>query len=263
MRVGFIGMGSMGSAIALGLLDSGLVAGQDLVFSTHSGATKDHRVARAGARPADSNLQVAQQCDVLVIAVKPHQFAQVLDPLAPELASDTVLVSIAGGLTLADLQALAPRQPWVRVMPNVGAQVRQSATALVACDKVSPAQLSQVRGLFEALGTVFELPENLFSAFTPVAGCAPAWTFVYANALAEAALALGLPKQAGLQAAAQMLKGSAQLLERALEDGKNPLDLVTSVCSPGGSTIAGLLAGQDAGFAASTVKMVQAAAQKS
>lgn len=260
MKLGFIGMGAMGSAIAAGALRRGFVKACDLSFSDPSVTPGSHPLTKEfGASQVASNRELVRTVDAVVIAVKPKHIASVLTEISPELGGKLV-ISIAGGVDLSHLESwLTPDNPIVRVMPNLNAQVNAAMSALCANATVSSDQKQYASNLFNAVGRTVDLEESLFPAFTAIAGCAPAWTYTYVEALAKAGVAAGLTKATAIESATQMLLGSALVLQDGLEKGAHPGQLVDRVCSPGGSTIAGLLAGEDAGFSRTVVRMVQGA----
>lgn len=262
MKVGFIGLGSMASAIATGMVKSGLVKGEDIYYSTSTTPVGGHKVGNElGCIHLKSNVEVVEKSDVVIVATKPKTFPQVLSEIRSAVAEHgPIIVSVAGGFTIADmLEYLGPQAAVVRTMPNVAAEVGESITALCSGGATTPAQFETVVEIFDAVGQIIVLPESSFNAFTPIAGCSPAWVFAFIEALARGALAEGLSKKDALAIATQAVKGSAILMDKALWDGKLPGEMIDSVTSPGGSTIAGLLAGEEAGFSPAVVKMVQAA----
>lgn len=258
MKLGFIGMGSMGSAIATGVLKAEFVSPSDLFFTDTAPGDKP-LTTEFGATRCQNNAQLLSTVDTVVLAVKPKHLPGVLAEIKPVLG-DTLVVSIAGGVPLSVLEAgLAPDARVVRVMPNINALVGASMSAVCGGTSATTEDRQFALDLFNAVGQAIELEESLFGAFTALAGCAPAWTYTYVEALAKAGVAAGLTKADATLAATQMLLGSARMLAAGIEKGQHPGQLVDAVCSPGGSTIAGLLAGEDVGFSAAVVRMVQAA----
>lgn len=257
--IGFIGAGAMGSAIMQGAMSKGH---SDIVFSEAHDERARALAAQTGARHA-TNIEVVQEASVVILAVKPNVMGGVLDEIADAAKErGTVLVSIAAGTTLETLAAhLAPNQPIVRVMPNVAAQIGQSMSALCPNEYVDADSLDAVRAIFEAVGKVEILAEKDFAAFAAIAGCSPAFTFEYIDALARGAVANGIPKAQAVRIAAQAVLGSAALvLERAPEH--TPATLADLVQSPGGTTVVGVVALEEAGFGRATVKAVQASVDK-
>ena len=261
--IGFIGTGAMGSAIMRGVISAGLVAASDVVCSDHDAAAAKALSEELGVRAVASNAEVvtAVGAGVTILAVKPPVVASVLAEIREAAAAaGTVIASIATGTPIAALAAgLEPSQPIVRVMPNVAAQVGAGVAALCPGAGVTAAQLGAVRAVFEAVGIALEVPEKDFSAFAAIAGCSPAWTFAYIDALSRGALAAGMRKDDSLRIAAQAVLGSAQLALQALDSSIRPQALIDTVTSPGGTTIAGLIAAEREGFSNATVAAVTAA----
>lgn len=258
MKLGFIGMGAMGSAIASGALQAGFIKAADLFFT--DGAPGKNRLATEfGATQLADNAKLLEEVDAVLIAVKPKHIGSVLAEVKP-LLGNKLLISIAGGVPLANLEGgLGDGARVVRVMPNINALVGASMSAICGGSEATEADRKLALDLFGAIGHAIELEETLFGAFTALAGCAPAWAFTFVEALAKAGVAAGLTKTQAVESATQMLLGSALMLQDGLSKGQHPGQLVDAVSSPGGSTIAGLLAGEDAGFSAAVVRMVEGA----
>lgn len=260
MKVGFVGAGSMAGAIARGVVKAGVVPGTDIVITSRTPATRTALATTVGGRAAWDATEVAQEVDVLVLAVKPHQVIEVLTPLREVLAQHSPLVvSVAAGVRLEQLAAMAPRTPMVRAMPNVTVELGAGVTALCATPETTADQRRAAVTLFEAVGTVVELDERVFPAFTAVAGSGPAFTATFVEALARAAVRNGIPKTQAVHVATQMLLGSARML---LESVVTPTELADMVASPGGTTIAGLCAMDEAGFSPAVLRGVQAAIER-
>ena len=255
--VGFIGIGNMASAIISGLIDSSLVAAQDIVVSSATPAKREAFAERTGVRALDSNAQVAAEADILVLAVKPQMFAKVSTEIRDEVvASRPLVVSIAAGLTLAGLADLFDDQTRIaRVMPNVNSRIGQGMSAVCANALATESDISSAVAAFEAIGEVVQSPESQFSAYTAIAGSSPAFTFLFIDALARGAVAAGMPKDLATKCAAQAVLGSAALVQQS---DQSPWDLIDSVCSPGGTTIAGLLALEENAFLATVTTAVAA-----
>lgn len=263
MRVGFIGAGNMAAALVRGILRSGQVPAEDVAVTSAHGHSARALARETGADVLASNEELVEQVGpggVVVVAVKPHLVGAVLTPLADLLAEyGTLVVSVAAGTTLARLgELLAPGQPVVRAMPNVNAQVGAGVTAVCGNGNASDGQVDAVVGLFESVGTAVVLAERDFSAYTAIAGSAPAFAATFVDALARAAVRNGLPKAQAVRIATQTLEGTARLLLERAGDGLTPAGLVDLVSSPGGTTVAGVVAMEEAGFSAAVVRGVQA-----
>ena len=269
---GFIGAGNMAGAIVRGAVSAGMLTGSQpdriLVTSAHDSA---RRLAReTGVEPVEPTGELVRRSDVVVLAVKPHTVASVLASIRDELARrDPLLVSIAAGVGLGALEARAPEGARVvRAMPNVAASVGQSMTAITPGGRATEQDLEAVEALMGAVGRTMRLVENDMSAFIGLAGSAPAFVFTFIDALARAGVLGGLPKAQAVEIVTQAVLGSALIVqhEAALRAdggaGRTPADLTDAVCSPAGTTIAGLVAMEEAGFSASVIAAFKATVER-
>lgn len=263
-QIGIIGAGAMGGALAAGLLASGSSADAIRAADPDSDRRRSLEESR-GIRCGADNREVVEQSDLVVLAVKPNQVAEVLRELGgadnPGL-SRPLWVSIAAGVSLASLaEGLPPGARLVRSMPNTPALVGEGATAFVANPEATNADRAAARLLFEAVGTAWEAPsEELMDAVTGLSGSGPAYVFVLLEALGDAGVRMGLPREAAHALATQTVLGAARL---ALESGRDPADLKAQVTSPGGTTIAGLERLEAAGFRSAIHDAVEAATRRS
>jgi pyrroline-5-carboxylate reductase len=261
---GFIGAGNMAGAIVDGLIASGH-SGDTTVWSAHDSASA--LAARTGVRLAPSAEELVGTSDVVILAVKPHVIPVVLAPLQEILAvRKPLVVSIAAGLTTTRLESLLPDGTRVvRAMPNMAAAVRESMTALTAGAAASEEDLELTASLMGRVGRTMVLDEKDFSAFTALAGSSPAFIFTFIEALARGGVDAGLPKARAVEIVTQALLGSASMVrreaERRAEDGtgRTLADLLDTACSPGGTTVAGLIAMEGAGFSPAVIEAVRAA----
>jgi pyrroline-5-carboxylate reductase len=262
-RVGFLGAGAMGEALAGGLLAAGTPASQ-LVAADPDPARRKGVAERLQIRVVADGAEAVEGSDVVVIAVKPGVVGAALGALAglPEATRLRPLwISIAAGVPLRTLAAQLPAGARiVRAMPSTPALVRAGATAYVANEAASAADRAAARRLFEAVGYAWEAPqEALLDAVTGLSGSGPAYVFVFLEALADAGVAAGLPREAAHQLACHTVYGSAKL---ALETGRHPGALKDQVTSPGGTTIAGLERLEAGGFRAALYAAVEAATRR-
>ena len=261
---GFIGAGNMAGAIVDGLIASGH-SGGTTVWSAHDSASA--LAARTGVRLAPSAEELVGTSDVVILAVKPHVIPVVLAPLQDALAArKPLVVSIAAGLTTTRLESLLPDGTRVvRAMPNMAAAIRESMTALTAGAAASEKDLELAASLMSRVGRTMVLDEKNFSAFTALAGSSPAFIFTFIEALARGGVDAGLPKARAIEIVTQALLGSASMVrreaERRAEDGtgRTLADLLDTACSPGGTTVAGLIAMEGAGFSPAVIEAVRAA----
>lgn len=262
MKFGFIGAGNMAGAIVKGMtIGTKSYDGKD-IFITSKTVTSAARLAEeCGAVAVKTAAEVVAESDVLVLAVKPHVLASVVPDLKEEIAAKKpLIVSIAAGKTLDYLADLLPAEtPIIRVMPNINAKIGAATNGMCANGYVTEEQKEIVKGMFETIGTVVEVEENHFDIFTVLAGSAPAFAYLYMDALARAAVKAGMPKKQALEIAAATVEGSAKMV---LESGEHPMALVDQVCSPGGTTIEGVSALQANGFEATLTKAFDAVLEK-
>jgi pyrroline-5-carboxylate reductase len=237
-RIGFIGCGAMARALAGGLIDAGVATSQILASDPFAAARNQFEEA-IGAKPIEDNAEVVSQADVVVLAVKPGFVTSVLEDLDPSLGARPLWISIAAGVPLDKLQSALPAGARiVRTMPNTPALVGAGATAYFPAATVSEAEIQLTEAILEATGWCWRAPnEGLLDAVTGLSGSGPAYVFLILEALADAGVRQGLPRDAAQALATRTVLGAAKL---ALETGTHPGQLKDQVTSPGGTTIAGL-----------------------
>lgn len=261
MKIGFIGLGNMAKAIIEGLLAKNKIDPSNIVVHSAHTANYQPYAEKFGLATADTNLGVAEQVEILILAVKPEQKETILTEIKPALTSSKVAVlSLLTGVSLADLeQIVGPTVPLVRVMPNLNVRIGAGITAIAANEAASIAAEATADNIFSQIGEVITLPETDFSTFVALAGSAPAFAYLFMDALAHAGVKYGLSKAQSLKIVSQMVVGSAQLIQQS---GDAPWNLIDQVSSPGGTTIAGVLALQEAGFETAITKAVDATIKK-
>jgi pyrroline-5-carboxylate reductase len=260
MAIGFIGIGNMGSALARGYLARHPMDATQVRVHDVDSAKASAFCASTGCVPCRSATEAVEGARLVVLAVKPQVLPEVLQSLAPHLTAGTILVSIAAGVTLGRLRELAGPVPVVaRAMPNTPAMVGSGATA-VSFDGASDDDATEVLSFFEGVGIAIRIDEKLMDAVTGLSGSGPAYVMLFLEALSDAGVRLGLPRDVALRLAAAMVKGSAAM---ALETGIHPAVLKDQVCSPGGTTIEGIRVLEKSGFRSATIEAVSASARRS
>lgn len=255
MNYGFIGLGNMASALIKGIRESAPFKSAGLF-----GYDIDPARANATGIPACESMErLVSLCDVVILAVKPQNLEAVLGELAPMLCPGKLLVSIAAGKPVAFYEKYCAEIPFVRVMPNINALALASATAVCGGSYATEEHVRVVRELFSCVGSVYELPERLFPAFSAIAGAAPAFAYMFTDALAGAGVKHGIPKQLALKIAADTVLGSAKLIAGS---DVHPQELVDRVCSPGGTTIEGVHALRHLSFENAVYEAVDAVVEK-
>lgn len=261
MKIGFIGAGNMASAILRGAVRSGAFAPADLCAFDVDTAKIDALGYELGIGTAKSETALIAQSDAVVLAVKPNVLSSLLPSVGEALqAKQPLLLSIAAGKTIAFMQDLLPyAAAIVRIMPNINATVGAAMSAYCCSEQVTESQKALVETLCASFGEVMCLSESSFPLFGVLAGCAPAYSYMFIDALARAGVKNGMPKADALKIAAQTVLGSAKQI---LESGTHPWELVDRVCSPGGTTIEGVASLQADGLDAAVTRAVDAALDK-
>lgn len=257
MTFGFIGTGNMGGALATAAAK--VIPAENILLSNRTPEKAAALASELGCK-ASSVETVAATAGYIFLGVKPQVMAVLLAEIAPVLAAredDFVLVSMAAGLTMADIRRMAGADcPVIRIMPNTPVAVGSGVILYDATENVSDDALAQFCDGMSAGGMLDRLPEKLIDAGSAIAGCGPAFACLFLEALADGAVACGLPRDKALIYGEQMLLGTAKL---ALESGQHPGKLKDAVCSPGGSTIAGVGALEEGNFRGSAMNAVKAA----
>ncbi|MDR6939120.1 pyrroline-5-carboxylate reductase [Arcanobacterium hippocoleae] len=261
--LGFLGAGAMGSAILRGVLSAKAATAAEIRFTRVNDTAATALSAELGVQRAATNTALVSElgkAGIVILGVKPYLVHEILSEIAPAAAKNgTVIVSVAAGISLEKLSAALPaNQPIVRAMPNVASAIGKGMTALCANDFVTAAQFAKIQEVFAAVGAVSVIAEKDFPAFSAIAGCSPAWTFAYIDALSRAALAAGMTKAESVRVAAQAVAGAAQLAFASLPEIR-PQALIDTVTSPGGTTVAGLIEMEQAGFSNAVINGVRAA----
>lgn len=254
MTVGFIGTGNMGGALARAAAKTGCE-----LFLSDKAADKAEALAKElGAKAV--TMAEAALCDYVFLGVKPQMLAALMQELAPVLAlrkTPGTLVCMAAGVAMADLQSmLGFDYPIIRIMPNTPVAVGSGVILYDSTENVSADAVAGFVSILSQAGLLNRLPEALIDAGSALSGCGPAFAAMFMEALADGAVACGLPRDKAMTYAAQMTLGTAKLL---LETGQHPGQLKDAVCSPGGSTIAGVDALEANAFRGAVMSAVSAA----
>ena len=252
MKYGFIGCGNMGGAIARALSQ----ATKEIYICDRSGKAKA-LAEELGIHYSDVQY-IAKSCDRIFLGVKPHLMKGVLQPLQEALAEKKpLLITMAAGVEIAQIEEFAGCSlPVIRIMPNTPVQVGKGMTLYCCNDLVEENVLEDFLEDMAFTGRMDEIPEHLIDSAGVVSGCGPAYMYMFAEALADGAVACGVPRAKALEYAAATLAGAGEIL---LQTGEHPGKLKDNVCSPGGSTIAGLNVLEQRAFRGAIIDCVKAA----
>ncbi|MBU1193491.1 MAG: pyrroline-5-carboxylate reductase [Proteobacteria bacterium] len=261
-KIGFIGGGNMAEALISGLVLSKAARSSDIICSDISQDQLDAVADKYHISTTTDNLEVVKKSEVIIYATKPQILGTVLEQTASALDPSKLIISIAAGVPLAAIASVLPeKMRLIRVMPNICAFVKQSATAIAAGEHASKEDLAMATAIFDSVGKTVIIQENiLMDAFTGLSGSGPGYIFLIIDAMADAGVKMGLSRKDSLMLSAQTVMGSAQLL---LESQEHPGQLKDRVTSPGGTTIAGIHALEEGGLRATLINAVESATKRS
>jgi pyrroline-5-carboxylate reductase len=262
MKIGFIGLGNMATAMIGGMLEKKTAAAEDIIGSARTASTRDRIKEKFHIRTVETNVQAAREADILFLAVKPIFMSEVIEEIKESVKKDALIVSIAAGRDLKFLKEAfgRPELKIVRCMPNTPALVSEGCTGVCAGEEVSQEELDKVVKLMESFGRASIVPERLMDVVVGVSGSSPAYVFLFIEAMADGAVAAGMPRKQAYEFAAQAVLGSAKMV---LETGMHPGELKDMVCSPGGTTIQAVKVLEEKGMRGAVMDAMEACIEKS
>ena len=254
-KIGFIGCGNMGTAMIQGILESQKCGKEQLMASAKSEETRAKKAQAYGITMVADNAEVAAFADVLFLAVKPQFYPQVIAEIKDVVTEEMLIVSIAPGKSLEWLTEQFGRSlKFIRTMPNTPAMVKEGMMGMCASDKVEEEEIALFRDLCEGFSRTEVVAESLMDVVTAVSGSSPAYVFLFIEAMADAAVAGGMPRNQAYTFAAQAVLGSARMV---LETGKHPGELKDMVCSPAGTTIQAVRVLEEKGMRSAVIEAMQ------
>jgi pyrroline-5-carboxylate reductase len=261
-KLGFLGSGNMGEALVSGLVHSGSAQPQNIICTDIREERLEELHTRYGVRTTTDNSEAVAASEVIVYAVKPQLMAEVLKETSDHLNISKVVISIAAGVPLRAIESLLHKElRLIRVMPNIAASVKESATALSAGKHARKEDIELAMAIFNSVGKTVFLRENyLMDAITGLSGSGPAYIFIIVDALADAGVKMGLSRKDAQYLAAQTVLGAAKML---METREHPGQLKDRVTSPGGTAIAGIHTLEKGGLRTTLINAVEAATQRS
>lgn len=259
--LGFIGCGNMGRAMLAGALNAGLTTPERISVHTHTDAHQQKIAADYGVQALASNRDVAAESEIIVLAVKPNIYKDVILDVRDVLTAGQIVVAIAPAYSIRSIAALVDNDAVAiaRAMPNTPAQIGQGMAGLCFSKNMSAEQQTAVTAFFESFGKVAIVREDTMHAVGSVSGSSPAFVYMVIEAMAEGAIKLGIPAKDAYTFAAQSVYGAAALV---LESGEHPAVLRDAVCSAGGTTIAGVAALEKDGLKAALIDAMDASSEK-
>lgn len=260
MKIGFIGCGNMASAMIGGILRKGIFQKEEIIVSNLTEEGRSRSREKLGVVVTADNSEVVKNASLIVLAVKPQFYEEVLAEVRAFLTPEHMIVGIAPGKTLAWLEEKCEQPLAVaRLMPNTPALVGEGMTGVCANERVTKEMLEQLCTITDSFGRTELVPERLMDVVSAVSGSSPAYVFMFIEAMADAAVAQGMARKQAYSFAAQAVLGAAKLV---LETGKHPGELKDMVCSPAGTTIEGVRALERAGMRSAVYEALQACADK-
>lgn len=260
MKVGFIGLGNMATAILGGMLKNKVVTKEDVIGSDPKEEARKKVEETFDIQTTDSNKDVVNKANIVILAVKPGILANVIAQIHEEDISDTLFISIAAGKSIAWIEEqFGKKISLVRFMPNTPALVGAGCTAVCGNGYASKEDLENALFIAKSFGTAEVVDEKLMDTISAVSSCSPAYVFMMIEAMADAGVKGGMPRDQAYRFASQAVMGSARLV---LESGKHPAELKDMVCSPGGTTIEGVSVLEKDGFRAALMDAIDASIEK-
>lgn len=259
MKIGFIGAGNMGGAIIGGIVKNNI--SKDILVYDKNAEALAAVCSEFNVLSAQDNKEVAKNSDILFLAVKPNVLYSVIEEIKESVSEKTVIVSIVAGQGIEKIEkAFEKNVKIIRVMPNTPALVGESMSALCKNSNVTEKETESVLNIFEGLGRAEEVSEYMMDAVTAVSGSSPAYIFMLIEAMADAAVMGGMPRNKAYTFAAQAVLGSAKMV---LETGKHPGELKDMVCSPAGTTIEAVKILEEKGFRSAVIEAMKGCIEKS
>jgi pyrroline-5-carboxylate reductase len=258
--IGFIGCGNMAQAMIGGIVKSNLVCNEKIMASNRSDKNLDKVKEKYNIIVTNDNKEVAKFSDIVILAVKPNIYFEVIDEIKEYLREEVVIVTIAAGITLEDMRAkLGNGSKVIRTMPNTPSLVGEGMSALCANINITKEEFQEVICIFESFGNIEILEEKLMDIVPAVSGSSPAFVYMFIEALGDGAVLKGMPRDKAYKMAAQAVIGAAKMV---LETGEHPGKLKDDVCSPGGATIEAVYTLEKNNFRAAVISAMESCTEK-
>ena len=260
MKIGFVGCGNMATAIIKGIIKKQIIEEENIMASAKTKTTLERVQRELGIKVSMDNSEVVKNSDIVVLAVKPQYYQEVIEQIKDTVSDNQIIISIAPGKTLAWLQdCFGKNVKLVRTMPNTPALVGEGMTGACRNEYVTDEDYATVLQILGSFGEVETIPENLMDVCVSVSGSSPAYIYILIEAMADGAVADGMPRAQAYKFAAQSVLGSAKMV---LGTGKHPGELKDQVCSPGGTTMEAVRVLEEKGFRSSVIEAMKACVRK-
>lgn len=255
MKLGFIGTGNMASAIMGGIIRNEVIPAEEIIGADLFAPGRERVKSQFGIHVTDSNKEVAQKAEVIILSVKPQFYADVIEGIKDVITDRHLIITIAPGKTLDWVEEQFGKPvKIIRTMPNTPAMVGEGMTAVCKNKYVTEEEMEEALKILGSFGKAEVIPERLMDAVVSVSGSSPAYVFVLIEAMADAAVSGGMPRAQAYKFAAQAVMGSAKMV---LETGKHPAELKDMVCSPAGTTIEAVRVLEERGFRSAVIEAMK------
>jgi len=260
MQLGFIGCGNMASAMIKGILAKGIFTAENIIASNSTAGSARRTEEELGISAVTDNVIVAEKASVIFLGVKPDLYQTVIEEIKDTVGPEKIVVSITPAKNFAWMEAqFGKKVKLVRTIPNTPCQTGEGMTGVCYNEWISETEIGRVEEILNSFGMVEVLPEHLMEVVGSVAGSSPAFIYMIIEAMADAAVEAGMPRAQAYRVAAQAVTGSGRMV---LESEKHPGQLKDEVCSPGGSTIAGVRVLEAQGVRSAMIEAVKATVER-
>lgn len=258
-KIGFIGMGNMGYAMLSGLLK--VYDKEELIYTDANPEAMKSVFEKTGVNYALSNSECANNAEIIILAVKPQFYKPVLKNIENMIKPEKIVISLAPGITIESIrESLGPNSRIVRVMPNTPALIGEGITGVsYNKEEFKSDEIKEIEKIFSSIGKMIVVDEKLMSCVTCASGSSPAYVYMFIEALADGVVKHGMPRDMAYEFVSRTLIGAAKMV---IETGEHPGKLKDMVCSPGGTTIAGVAALEENGFRNAIIKATDACFNK-
>jgi len=259
-KLGFIGCGNMGEAMVAGALKGRFAKGEDIIVHTKSRESLEKLNEKYGIVMGKDNKDVAENSKIIILAVKPNIYREVIEEIKDSVSEESVVIAITPSFSVNSIKIMFDKDiKVVRAMPNTPAMVGCGMTGICFSDSMTIEERDEVINFFNCFGETIEVKEELMKAVGSVSGSSPAFIYMLIEAMADGAVMMGMSRKDAYRFAAKAVEGSAKMV---LETGKHPGDLKDAVCSPGGTTIKGVIELDRNGFKGNIVQAMIESANK-
>ena len=261
MKVGFIGAGNMASAMIGGILNSKLLSPSNIIASAKTDKTLDSIKEKYEINTTKDSVSLVKECDIVVVAVKPNVYEEVLKQIKDYIGNEKIIVTIAAGVTIKSVEEIIGNdKKIIRTMPNTPALVNCGMSSLSPNKNICEQDINAVKTIFDSFGKSQIVEESLIDVVIGASGSSPAYAFMFIEAMADCAVSYGMKREMAYEFCAQSLMGAAKMV---LETKKHPGELKDMVCSPGGTTIEAVRTLEALGFRSSIIEAMKVCEEKS